>query len=381
MDARVVGGRVTLLLMVALLACDIAPSRSPAAEKSEAPIVSARVAADVSTAPVLEAPPESSPSRVVLVTIDGVRWQDVFAGATDERALDSEPMMPSLHRLVGERGAALGGPGCAHDVRASGPSFVSLPGYLEMFTGKATGCTHNACPPVDTMTVIDEVRAAVDRDVDVAVFASWGKYARAVARDRKAIVLSTGARAAHVDAVKEDTELRSSIEEGARFAGYPGWGDYRPDVYTARIALRYLEAKAPRMLVVGLGDADEHAHRRDIAGYRRAVRRSDDFLAELDRTLARMGAPGRETAVHVNTDQRRSHSMHAHGPGFPESQRVCFAAFGAGIARRGVTCAPSPIRLAHLAGAVRALFALASDVAPGPLAGEIIDRSSAPHTN
>ena len=128
------------------------------------------------------------------------------------------------------------------------------------------------------------------------------------------------------------------------------------------------------MLVVGLGDADEHAHRGDIAGYRRAIRQSDDFLAELERTLARMGAAGRETAVLVTTDHGRSHSMHAHGAGFPESQRVFFAAFGAGIARRGVTCAPSPIRLAHLAGAVRALFALESDVEPGPLAGEIIDR-------
>ncbi len=69
------------------------------------------------------------------------------------------------------------------------------------------------------------------------------------------------------------------------------------------------------------------------------------------------------------------------GQAFPESQRVFFAAFGAGIARRGITCAPAPIRLAHLAGAVRALFALASGVEPGPLAGEIIDHSSAAHAN
>ena len=108
MEARVVGGRVTLLLMAALLACDIAPPRSPAAgpaaaamPASEAPTMSAPVVVDVSEAPVVGAPSEPAPSRVVLVTIDGVRWQDVFAGATDEQAPDSEPMMPSLHRLVG----------------------------------------------------------------------------------------------------------------------------------------------------------------------------------------------------------------------------------------------------------------------------------------
>jgi hypothetical protein len=143
-------------------------------------------------------------------------------------------------------------------------------------------------------------------------------------------------------------------------------------VHTARLALHFLEAKAPRLLVVGLGDADEHAHRGDVAGYRRAVRRSDNFLDELDRTLARMGKNGRETAVVITTDHGRAHSLRAHGAGFPESQRVFVAAFGAGVARRGVTCADVPLRLADIAGALRTLLALESDVESGPLAGEIV---------
>ncbi|OJY15254.1 MAG: hypothetical protein BGO98_22705 [Myxococcales bacterium 68-20] len=140
------------------------------------------------------------------------------------------------------------------------------------------------------MTVADEVRAAVDRDADVAVSRRGASPPARLRVLGRAIVLSAGARATLADATKEDTELRSSLEEGARFAGYPGWGDYRPDMRTARIALRCLETRAPRMLVAGLGDADEHAHRGDIAGYRRAIRHSDDFLAELDRTHGRCAA-------------------------------------------------------------------------------------------
>jgi hypothetical protein len=378
-EARVVGGRAALLLWSALCACDIAsPSTPPAAEPStvrppeaESETPSAAAVRSVPIVAPASSDPASRSSRVVLVTVDGVRWEDVFDVEKDDRAPPTEPAMPNLHRLVRERGVALGGPGCAHDVRASGPNYVSLPGYLEMFTGRATSCTHNGCPPVETPTVVDEAREAAHREADVAVFASWDKYANAVARDRKAIVLSAGARATSIPASKDDAKLRSWLEEGANHAGYPGWGDYRPDLHTTRIALRYLETKTPHLLVVGLGDADEHAHRGDLAGYRRAIRRTDDFLAELDRTLARMGEEGRETAVLVTTDHGRSHSIRAHGAGFPESQRVFVGAFGAGITRRGVACASEPIRLAHIAGAVRSLLALESDT-DRALADEIV---------
>jgi Metalloenzyme superfamily len=371
-EARVVGGRAALLLWSALCACDIAPSVPAAPVDLSSSTESEPAPSEAPTAEVL--PPSSasepaalpSASRVVLVTIDGVRWEDVF----DASSL--EPAMPNLQRLVGERGVALGGPDCEHDVRASGPNFVSLPGYLEIFTGSPTACTHNHCPPVETPTVIDEARGAAARDGDVAVFSSWGKYAHAAARDRRAIVLSAGAHGIGIGAAKEDAKLRSWLEAGSNHAGYPGSGDYRPDVHTARIALRYLETQAPRLLVIGLGDADEYAHRGDVAGYRRSIRRADDVLAELDRTLARMGGEGAETAVVVTTDHGRARSLRGHGASFPESQRVFVAAFGAGVARRGVACASEPLRLAHLAGAVRSLLALETDAERGPLADEIV---------
>lgn len=391
MEARVVGGCAALLL-AALFACDLPGSR-PAAEPSVV-TTAASPTAPASTTEVVAAPTpiESAPaesrtaesatepssvarasSRVVLVTLDGVRWEDVFAAGNGKSASNVANTMPNLQRLVRDRGIALGGPGCTHDMRASGPNFVSFPGYLEMFTGKAPACTHNACPPVQTDTFIDEARSVASRPGDVAVFSSWSKYAHAVARDRRSIVLSAGAHAvgkAHaLGAAKTDPKLRLLFDVGAASSGYPGHGDYRPDEHTARLALRYLELVGPRLLVVGLGDADEHAHRGDIAGYRRAIRRADDFIGELDRTLGRMGDDGKQTAVLVTTDHGRAHSLRAHGAAFPESQRVFVAGFGAGIARRGVTCASEPLRLSHVAGAVRSLLALEGEV--GPLAVEL----------
>jgi hypothetical protein len=364
-EARAVGGPAAALF-VALLACDVSPPRVPlAGEAGEIKTDEAEPQPPVSVPTVAAAAAPAPSSRVVLVTIDGARWEDVAPEEPDTRSA-----MPTLSRLVAERGILLGGAGCENDVRASGPNFVSLPGYVEMFTGQPTSCTNNGCPPVRADTVLDEVRAGSHRAGDVAVFASWNRYANAVARDRSGIVLSAGARATTLGAAKDDGVLRGMLEGGLTHAGYPGWGDYRPDVHTAKVALRYLETVGPRLLVVGLGDADEYAHRGDFVGYRRALRRADDFVGDLDRTLARMGDDGARTSVVVTTDHGRAHTLRSHGALFPESQRVFVAAFGAKIAHRGPACAASPLHLADLAGAVRGL--LAASAPPTPLTRELI---------
>jgi hypothetical protein len=366
-ESRVVGGCV-LAGLAALFACG---NRSN--EPAPTPEPEEEIAVETPVAPPPAEPKEAvavAPNRVVLVTLDGVRWEDVL-GATPET---STLAMPNLHRLVKERGVAYGGAGCEHDVRASGPNFVSLPGYIEIFTGRPPVCQHNHCPNIDTETIVDEVRATSHRAADVAVFASWNRYSAAVAKDQKAIVLSAGARTIAIAAAKEDEKLKGFLVEGAANAGYPGHGDYRKDETTAKVALRYLETKTPRLLVMGLGDADEQAHRGDIAGYRKAIARADDVLGELDKTLARMGEDGERTAVIVTTDHGRAKNLFNHGAIAPESARVFVAAFGASITHQGVTCAPEAMKLAHIAGAIRQLLGIES-AEPNPLADAMLTAS------
>src|SRR5690242_4007126 len=63
---------------------------------------------------------------VVLVTLDGTRWQDVFG---------PEELMPTLHRWMTAEGVSIGAPGHG-EIWASGPHFVSMPGYTEILTGR-----------------------------------------------------------------------------------------------------------------------------------------------------------------------------------------------------------------------------------------------------
>jgi phosphopentomutase len=139
---------------------------------------------------------------------------------------------------------------------------------------------------------------------------------------------------------------------------WPGEGQYRPDASTARIALRYLEARRPRFLFVGLGDADEYGHRDDYAAYLEAVHQSDAFVGELVEVLGRMGARGRHTTVIVTADHGRAYDFKDHGPQFPESGRVWLTAFGGDMKAQGLAAAPHRYTLSDVAPTVRSLLGI-----------------------
>lgn len=364
--------------LLGLAACDRpAPPRTDPFGVAAPPTAIEPVATD-EPLPLLSAPLDEAPPHLVLVTLDGVRWEDVFAGTARAPDPPKKPpraqeqiAFPNLHRLVSERGAAFGGAGCPHDVRVSGPSNFSLPGYMEIFGGRQSPtCIWNDCPKTTTPTLVDDVRAKTSAH-EVAVFASWSTYARAVAKDTRSITLSAGAEPGAAKSAT-DPELAKLLAAGAEAGPFPGLWDYRPDVHTARIALHYLEVSRPRLLVVGLGDADEQAHRGDIDAYYRALRAEDAFLQELDATLARMGSTGRRTTVIVTTDHGRAHTIREHGPAFAEAARVWVAAWNGAIVRRGVACAASPLRLAHVASAARTILELERDADGGPLTTELL---------
>jgi hypothetical protein len=315
---------------------------------------------------------ERSESAVVLVVLDGVRWQEVFGGA--DRALARErglnplawagprALMPNVHRMLESHAVAVGAPGHGAEVTASGPQYVSLPGYLEIFAGHPDPlCETNRCTRTPARTVTDDVLDACGAD-DAAVVASWPTIARAAARDASRVMLTAGrTRAERADVLRDDPATAEAMERGAGAKAYPGEGDYRPDAYTAKVALGVLESRRPRFLFVGLGDADEYGHRNDYHGYLEAIHASDAFLGELFATLDRMGARGRHTTVLVTADHGRSYGFKDHGGRYPESGRVWLFAGGADVQAHGMVAAPHRHTLSDVAPTVRALLGMPAE--------------------
>jgi hypothetical protein len=306
---------------------------------------------------------------VVLVVLDGVRWQEVFVGSDPQLsgapAVPAEALMPRMHALVAERGAAIGAPGRGAPISASGPNFVSMPGYTEIFTGRRShACGDNDCAPARQPTLMDQASAAAARPGDVAVIASWERIERAASAAPERIVVSAGrARATHAELLRDDDVTRDWLERGAQADPFPGYGEFRPDRFTGALAVRYLEAKRPRLLFVGLGEPDEYCHRGDYAGYLASLRESDAVIGSLVDALGRMGARGQRTTLLVTADHGRGRDYRHHGRDFPESGRVWLAAIGGAVEARGFARSLRPHRLADVAPTVRALLELPADAA------------------
>jgi Metalloenzyme superfamily len=284
---------------------------------------------------------------VVFVVVDGVRWQELFRGADPTLAagtaaahLDADALTPRLHAIIRQRGAALGAPGRG-SIAASGPRFVSLPAYREIFSGEASlDCLDNGCPPIERTTLVDDLR---DGGGHAAVFSSWPTIAHAVARRHDDVVVSTGL-------TKSDGDVDS-------FPGDPG---FRPDRLTARAALDHLARARPDFLFLGLGEPDEYAHRGDYAGYVASIQAADRTIGDLEQTLAQMGERGGRTHVFVTTDHGRARTFREHGGAYPESAAVWLVAWGPSFLARGSLVIEQPHHLSDLAPTARLVLGLPS---------------------
>jgi hypothetical protein len=317
---------------------------------------------------------QRAPTQVVVVTLDGARFQEIFWGVDAAQARESgtpmrvrenaRELMPNLHRLMTEQGAALGA-GRGPHISASGPDFVSLPGYAEIFTGRrATGCLDNSCPGASFASIADQV-AAHGVGAKSAIITSWPDIARVGSRSMR-VAISTGR---HAGVTRSSFERPGAVGDALRAAEpekpWPGGGDFRRDRFTASLALAYLRAERPDFLFVGLGETDEFAHQGNYAGYLDALREADRFLGELAAELAARAQAGIQTALFVTADHGRAASFKEHGKPYPESARVWLVASGTAITARGFVRSPQHRHLADITPTLRTVLGLPADGSRG----------------
>jgi hypothetical protein len=255
--------------------------------------------------------------KIVLITIDGVRWQEVLNGTDpllhEGRSISAEEMLPNIHRYFVERGSAFGK---ESPVVVSGTNHISLPGYLEMMRGIPTiDCVTNLCEPQLQTTLLDYFSK-------VAVFSSWDTVRKASTSNPDRIVINTGRD--YRSAAYEDLHLKDDHS----FDCYVGHFDYRPDEFTMVSVLDYISHEKPQFLWVSLGDTDEHAHAGNYRGYISALKRADYYIGDIIQSY------DDNTIFIITTDHGRSQNWRNHGYD-SESSRVWLMIHGSGIPHSG----------------------------------------------
>ena len=315
-------------------------------------------------------PSELRQKRVVVVAIDGVRWQEIFQGTDPTLAqaagmrpgemATADELVPNI-RALGRRGVALGDDD--HPFEASGPNFVSLPGYTELLTGRVAPCQENDCNERPNRTIVDDMRGLPDvSQRDVAVITSWERIDVVASGDPSRISVSAGRSHGETRGLfNADPAIGSILRTGEHSDAFPGHDDYRPDRETAALATTYFERVRPRFMFVALGDTDEFGHENNYRSYVGALRRADSMVGELTRTAKSWGPEGDDVVFFVVADHGRCKGFAGHGRDCPESSRSWMVA-GGGPIQAGGNVASVPARyLRDIAPTVRAMMGLAAD--------------------
>jgi hypothetical protein len=321
-------------------------------------------------------------THVVLIAIDGVRWQDVFLGVdrnmararnvSAEHVVGASELMPNLHALIATRGAALGAPGRGA-MAASGPNYVSTPGYMEMLLGRRPPpCGGNQCGAVSDPTLLNELAALPGaRRGDIAVVSSWDGIGKTIGVDDSRVVATVGRHQGRLrEAFGYDPVAKGLLKDGVSAGPEPGVGDFRRDAETAAIALRYFEKRRPNFLFVGLGEPDEYAHVNDYESYLKSLKSADRVIGRFAGELFALERSGKRCVLLITTDHGRAEGFTDHGKSDPESAFVWLVAAGDAIRARGFAQAPEPRYLADIAPTLRAVLGLPHD--PALNAGQVL---------
>ncbi len=306
--------------------------------------------------------PQDTPFRpvrnVLIVTMDGMRWQEVFGGMSKDLLTPKEggvsdaprvegrfgggtaaerrdKLMPFFWKTVAARGQVFGDPSKDSIARVTNGLRFSYPGYSEILAGFADSrINSNDRVANPNVTVLEWLHGRPGFSGKVAAFASWELLPWILNIERSHIPSNgdgppvTNAR----------TERERTINEFAADLP-PYWGETRADAPTAFGALEYLKRHRPRVFYVMLGETDEWAHGRRYDLYLDAAWRNDRFIRRLWDTAQSLPEYAGRTALVLTTDHGRGKSADnwtSHGEKVPEADQIWMAVMAPGVAPMGL---------------------------------------------
>jgi hypothetical protein len=290
--------------------------------------------------------------NLLLVTTDGLRWQDVFRGADpalmnktpggvsnleftkgrywrDSAAARRAALMPFLWSVVAKQGQILGNRDLGSEAYVTNGKNFSYPGYNEMLTGygdpRVDSNDKKNNPNVNALEWLNRQPAYRDK---VAAFAAWDVFPYILNARRSGLLVNAGYDPFPA-ASNPRIELlnRLKVETGV-------WGGEPLDAPMAHTALEYFRSARPRVLYVALGDTDEWAHGGRYDLYLESANRVDAYIRELWETAQSLPQYKDATTLFIAVDHGRgdnTETWKGHGQKIPDSKDIWLAAMGPDI--------------------------------------------------
>ncbi|MFT5541126.1 MAG: hypothetical protein ACI97K_000789 [Glaciecola sp.] len=344
--------------------------------------------------------------KLVIVTIDGLRWQEAFGGA-DEKLLNNKDLvsnidnltarfwntdkqerknrlMPFLNNVIGKNGVIIGDRNNDSEMSLTNKQHFSFPGYNEIFTGKVDdNLTSNAKILNPNITFLEWLNKQVGFENEIAIFSGWDVFPFIFNRERSGLFINAGFE--NMPLLETHSQNPQAQDAAAQIklmnqlqAEIPSpWETVRHDALTYGFAKLYLQVKQPKVLVINLGETDDFAHDGKYDAYLDSAKQTDDYLRDLWTTLQNMPAYKNNTNMIIITDHGRGNDAidwrhHASKQavqnymtalsdfegGIVGSEHIWFAAMGPNIKSQGLLKTTTELSQTQFAATALALLGI-----------------------
>ena len=343
--------------------------------------------------PAPAAGPPTKAENVIVVTLDGFRWQDMFDGA-DESFMDArlggvknvaavkakylrptpaerrDALMPFFWGTVAKKGQVFGNKALKSPATITNGLKFSYPGYSELFCGFADPqMNSNAKRENPNLSVLEFLNGRPGFQGKVEAVCTWGVFPSIFRTKTSGLPVQAAwepLRGANLS--DQEVALNEAIAGAPRY-----WPDCGFDFIAFGETRIALDRRKPRVLYVGLGETDEWGHGRRYDLYLDSARNADKFLAELWGRLQADPQYKDKTALLVTTDHGRGPTRADwtdHGKGTPGAEFIWAAVLGPDTPALGER-ENTPVTQSQVAATVAALvgedFLAASPKSAAPL--------------
>lgn len=299
---------------------------------------------------------QNKTKNIILVTIDGLRWQEVFNGADSslmcnkdytrnreeftKKYWDSSPLkrremlMPFLWNVMAKNGQIYGNRNLDCMVNVSNPHWFSYPGYSEILCGFADErVISNNLGPNPNTTLLEFLAGEKEFEGKVAVFASWATLNDIVNENRSHVLVNAGMEPLLGEQYGPKIQLLNELQYQLPdvFSGV------RLDGATFQMGFEYLKTQKPRVLFLSFDETDDFGHYGSYDNYMNSVHYTDDFIRQLWEWVQSQPAYKNQTTLLVTVDHGRgaAEGWKSHGAKVEHSDETWFAVIGPDTPAKG----------------------------------------------
>lgn len=318
-------------------------------------------------------------TRLIVITIDGLRWQEVFDGAEENLITDSkqvrdteltrktywratpeerrEVLMPFTWNTIAKKGIIIGNRNKNSMMQVANKTNISYPGYCEMMTGMVDeAITEN--DPVDNLhrNVLEAANEDARYKGKVVMYGSWKSTRFAIHNEQAGIPASVSYER---NIAKKQTASLKMVDR--MMAGMPHyWRSEHFDAFTYAYAIETLLNDHPKVMWISFGDCDEWAHSRKYDFYLDGANATDAFIRDIYEALESDRFYRGKTTYLITCDHGRGfgNEWANHGRGTKGSEATWMMLWGKGVEPLGETTECGPYYTKQIAATIASILGI-----------------------